>query len=135
MKLLVADDVPALRWLLTEIMSREGWQVTAVGDGWEAMSTARRWLPHMVLLDLDLPGPGPHRVVEELQSLAPAPVVIVVTGMDRPEELLGDATAHVAAVVRKPFDIGLLREQVEKLNPVPAQARPSGRNVASGDGI
>lgn len=135
MKLLVADDVPALQWLLTEIMSRDGWQVTAVGDGWEALRVANRWLPHMVLLDLDLPGPGPRRVVEELQSLAPVPVVIVVTGMDLPEELLGDAAYHVAAVVKKPFDIHLLREQVEKLNPIPAEDRPRGRNLASGGGI
>ncbi|HLS89164.1 MAG TPA: response regulator [Sphingobacteriaceae bacterium] len=135
MKLLVADDVPALRWLLTEIMSRDGWQVTAVGDGWETLRIARRWQPHMVLLDLDLPGPGPSRVVAELQSLAPSPVVIVVTGMDRPEELLGDAAVHVAAVVKKPFDIHVLREQVKKLNPIPPEGRPPGRNLASGGGI
>lgn len=115
MRLLVADDVPAIRWLLTEVMGRDGWSITAAGDRAGVLAAARQQVPRVVLLDLGLAGADSVGVVRELRHLTPPPAIIIVTGHDDPEAILAPVRTDIQAVVKKPFDLFQLRDLVRGL--------------------
>ena len=106
MRVLVAEDDPALAELLVEALLEEGHQVTSAGtpDGALRLASLERW--DVILLDTfdTLPGgPAPEFLALVRQLAARAPVVLCSARswatQDRASEL------GVAAVVPKPFDL------------------------------
>ena len=57
-RLLVVEDEPDIRELLSATLRFAGFQVTATADGLQALAHARRERPDLVLLDVMLPGHG-----------------------------------------------------------------------------
>ncbi len=53
---LVVDDEPAIRDLLTLILEGDGYEVRHASDGAEALLAAERQPPDVILLDMSLPG-------------------------------------------------------------------------------
>ncbi len=84
--LLVADDDPAMRALVTTILAGQGFRTAEAADGLEALEQARRLNPALLLLDMDMPHLDGFGVLEALrQRLAGRAVpVIVVTAKDDP---------------------------------------------------
>lgn len=54
-KLLVVDDDPANRLLLTTILRHDGHEVFEAADGATALDVARREQPDLIILDLSMP--------------------------------------------------------------------------------
>jgi putative two-component system response regulator len=54
-RVLVVDDNPFISSLLRQGLTAEGYDVTVVGDGLEALSAVAARPPDLILLDLDLP--------------------------------------------------------------------------------
>src|SRR2546423_2825306 len=54
-RVLVVDDEPIVRDVLSRYLVREGFEVETVGDGREALDAVERFRPDLVLLDLMLP--------------------------------------------------------------------------------
>lgn len=78
--ILVCDDSPDIRQLLSVVLERSGADVILAASGEDALAslTARR--PDAVLLDLDLPGMSGLAVAEHLRAAAYDGPVIAVTG-------------------------------------------------------
>ncbi len=79
-RILVVDDDPAIRALLHEFLTREGYRVLTASDGVEALRAVKRTRPHLVLLDLVLPGMDGLEVLRKLSRRAPEVGVIVISG-------------------------------------------------------
>ncbi|MDQ2648413.1 MAG: EAL domain-containing protein [Actinomycetota bacterium] len=105
-RVLVVDDDPSVRTLLCLALEYESaYEVVAVAsDGREAVASARHHQPDLVLLDLAMPGIGGLNALPLIRAVAPASVVVVVTGIDDPaiEEEARSLGAH--AVVPKGGD-------------------------------
>lgn len=67
-KLLVVEDDRFLRELLVAKLVREGFSVVEAFNGEEAISQIRKEHPHLVLLDLVLPGIDGFDVLGEMQK-------------------------------------------------------------------
>jgi DNA-binding response OmpR family regulator len=67
-KVLVVDDDAAFRELVGGILGRAGYRVTEAASGEDALETARRDNPDVVLLDVRLPGLSGHEVCRKLRS-------------------------------------------------------------------
>lgn len=78
-KILVVDDELSIRLLLTEELSREGYQVATAASGEEALTMLRQITFDLILLDLKMPGVDGLQVMEEALTLAPDTVVIMLT--------------------------------------------------------
>jgi CheY-like chemotaxis protein len=108
-RVLVVDDDREIRELLVELLSTEGYEVSAVSDGRRALAEARARRPDVILLDLMMPIMNGWEFreaqLEDLQ-LASVPVVIVSAF---------DVTLDVAAVLRKPFQIEQVLSTVQRL--------------------
>ncbi len=77
--ILVVDDERATRVTLAEILELEGYQVTAVGSGQEAIARLEKESFDLVLTDLRMPDVDGTQVIEAARRLAPRTVVILLT--------------------------------------------------------
>jgi CheY-like chemotaxis protein len=102
-RVLVVDDDQATREELSRALAAEGFQVSAVGNGAEALEVmARDGGPNVILLDLEMPvmsGWEFHSLVRRDPGLSKTPI-IVISGHVQNQIV---ANAHgVEFVLRKP---------------------------------
>jgi len=56
--ILVVEDEPSVGEVVSLYLRRAGYQVTVIQDGQKALASLKNQLPHLVILDLMLPGAG-----------------------------------------------------------------------------
>jgi CheY-like chemotaxis protein len=105
-KILVADDDREMVKLLATMLRRAGYDVVVSVDGCQAMDTACKYQPDLLILDVNMPAGGGISVQERLLNL-PAMCncpVVYVTG-DKSEEIVNRAIELGAVgILYKPFD-------------------------------
>jgi two-component system, OmpR family, alkaline phosphatase synthesis response regulator PhoP len=67
-KILIADDEPDIREILSFNLKKEGYTVFTAADGNEAIALAKEVLPHLVVLDIMMPGKTGVEVCEVLRA-------------------------------------------------------------------
>ncbi|HET9701753.1 MAG TPA: response regulator [Burkholderiales bacterium] len=55
-KILVVDDSPTERHVLTQLLAKQGYQVFTAESGEEAVTKARQLRPDLILMDVIMPG-------------------------------------------------------------------------------
>ena len=70
-RVLVVDDMPYVRDVVTEILERDGATVTAVGTAEEALEVLQRERPNVLLSDLSMPGKGGYWLIGQVRALPP----------------------------------------------------------------
>jgi CheY-like chemotaxis protein len=123
---LVADDDPDILLLMTLTLERDGYDVVAAKDGLGALEAAVERVPHLVLLDLMMPGLDGYEVTRRLR-LEPAtkdlPIVIVTAAAEESQAARAlDAGAD--AYMKKPFSP---RELLAKTAALILERRPRSR--------
>ena len=114
MNILIAEDDPSIRQLLSMLVRKAGHTVETAADGASALSLLRGSEYDVMLLDLMMPQMGGFTVVDELRSTAPhllrRCIVVTATGPREHEFLRND----VFRVIRKPFDVDELWRTIEE---------------------
>src|SRR5450432_869027 len=104
-RVLIVDDDPDVRKLITSALTPYGLIVDSAGDGEEALGSLRENAYAVILLDLLMPKLDGFGVLAAMKTdgMQSPPVVLVVTGADRTVvERLDPERIH--GIVRKPFD-------------------------------
>lgn len=116
-KVLVAEDDPASRELLREILEAGGYQVVEACDGREALQKIEETEPDLVLLDIQMPVLNGFAVLRQLRQ-EPRFATLRVVGLtayamrgDRERVLNAGFDAYIA----KPIDAAALRIQIDQL--------------------
>ena len=78
-KILVVDDEPGPRELLSRRLSQQGYEVSAAQDGEEALDKLKREPFDLILLDIQMPGISGLDVLRQVKSLYPNVDVIMET--------------------------------------------------------
>lgn len=104
-RILIADDDPFLRELLTYKLSTAGYVVLPARDGGDALAQCREHLPDLVVLDAMMPIADGFEVLRRLKA---DPVtthlpVIMLTAMRREEDVVGALRLGAADYLVKPF--------------------------------
>src|SRR5438552_11782468 len=106
-RILVVDDEPSIRSLLTRILNREGFEVILATSGRDGLDAAAKEKPDLVILDLNLPdlyGEDVCRKLRQNPATEHVPVMILTgkaaEGLSA-RCLNGGADDYLA----KPFDI------------------------------
>lgn len=104
-RILVVDDQPANRRVVSALLSRHGYEVLTAAQGGEALAMATAQLPDLMLLDMMMPGMDGFALLGEIKQrpeLLRVPVVFLTAAHDR-ELLLRAFDAGAVDYVTKPF--------------------------------
>lgn len=114
-KILIVDDQFGIRILLKEILEREGYSVFQAANGRQAMTIVENSSPHLVLLDLKLPGISGIEILKQMKKIEPNILTIMMTAYE--ELRLIDETKRYGAIAHftKPFDIVKMREVIKEV--------------------
>jgi CheY-like chemotaxis protein len=102
-RILVVEDDPEVRSLLSMILRCAGYTVDAVSDGYDALLMLEHTKPDLVLLDLMLPGMDGSEVVEAIRA-NPSTRDLRIVAISARYGLLSAFAYDVQAFVPKPFD-------------------------------
>jgi DNA-binding NarL/FixJ family response regulator len=85
--ILVVDDDPVFRELVSTLLDRLGPRIVGAGTGDEALGAARGERPSLVLLDVDVPGISGYEVCHQLREAYGHDLPIVFVSGHRTERL------------------------------------------------
>jgi len=102
-RILVADDEAMMRNLILKILESEGYQVTVVSSGNEALETLKAEKYDLLLTDVKMPGMTGFDLLKQVKVEWPEMAVIIMTGYgdayNVKEALLSGADEYLS----KPF--------------------------------
>ena len=121
--LLVDDDLSSLN-MHRDILVGAGFAVETASDGVDALRACRTRKPHLVLLDLLMPGMDGGEVLKELRSdeRMKAVPVIALTGVPEWLQDHRDASAEFDDVLLKPVPPELLIQAIWRMQTLSEQA-------------
>ncbi len=116
---LVVDDDPAILATVHDILASEGWDVTAVETGAEAVARVRERRPALVLLDMRMPGMDGWAVARAVHADAPGLPIVVMTAAENAAAWAAEVAAD--AYLAKPFQLDDLLRVVERFRGGPSR--------------
>lgn len=133
-KLLLADDSIAIQKVIDLTFTDEGMEVTAVGDGKDALEKLNQFTPDVVLADVYMPGLDGYalcRFIKENERFRGVPVMLLV-GSFEPFDEAEAKRAGADDVVTKPFQS--IRDLVSRVGLLVRHERPAPDVTANQDG-
>ncbi|TMK44916.1 MAG: response regulator transcription factor [Actinobacteria bacterium] len=113
-QVLVVDDEPMLRNLLSRLLRMEGYEVLEAEDGQAAIEIVRASEPDLVLLDVMLPARDGLDVLGDLRRTSNVPVILVSALGEEADRVLGLKMGADDYVV-KPFSAAELSARIESV--------------------
>jgi DNA-binding NarL/FixJ family response regulator len=98
--LLIADDDPVVRSVLSMALERRFEIVAAVADAQEAVAEAAASKPDAAVIDVDMPGGGGSRAVRGIAEVSPATALVVLSG-DESDGIVRDLLQAGAMTYRR----------------------------------
>lgn len=103
-KILIADDEPRIRKIISLLLTQEGYEVKAVTNGKEAVNEATQFQPDVILLDQQMPVMTGTEALEKIQAVRPHQVVILVTAFGTISLAVDAVKKGAYDFIEKPFD-------------------------------
>lgn len=114
---LLIEDEPNIAEAIRFLLVRDGWQVTVLSTGQDALREIAARSPDLVILDLMLPGQSGLDILRAIRAdatLVSLPVLMLTAkGQDRDREAA--LAAGVSDFMTKPFDNSQMRAAVRAL--------------------
>ena len=112
--ILIVEDQPNTAEMLTSYFKAQGYEVTAVGWGKDAVAFIEQTIPDLVMLDIRLPDIDGYEVCRQLRAhrrTEQVPVIFLTERRERGDRLMGLKLGAVDYIT-KPFDVQELRLRV-----------------------
>ncbi|WP_079167980.1 response regulator transcription factor [Streptomyces colonosanans] len=103
--MLLAEDDRAIRHALERALTLEGYAVTAVADGVEALAQAHRTQPDVLVLDVMMPGIDGLQVCRVLRAEGDRTPILMLTALVETADRIAGLDAGADDYVVKPFDV------------------------------
>lgn len=110
---LVVDDEPGVREMLTDALNLQGYQVTSVADGFEALKQLRSSDFDLVVSDINMPKVDGYELLERMRSLGDSTPVILLTARGEKADLARGFRTGADDYVTKPFGLEELSLRIE----------------------
>ena len=110
----VVDDDPVVRTVLQELLTGEGYQVTAVPDATAAIQAIKDTVVQVVITDLRLPGVDGLELLERVLHLDSKIVGIVMTGHGTIDAAVKAMKVGAFDFITKPFDADAVSIVIKK---------------------
>ena len=104
-RLLVVDDDDETLKLVTAALTHQGYKVKTATSGDEGLKEMNDWRPHLVLLDVNMPGLNGIETLRRLRERDEYVSCLFVSGMSSPEAVIRGLDSGADDYIRKPFDV------------------------------
>jgi len=111
-RVLIVDDEPAIGKVLGIALKLAGYEVIQTTSGAEAIELVRMQAPHVILLDVVMPGVTGLEVLDQVRKFSRVPIIIF---SGHPEVVRFALKMGADDSIAKPFDPGLLVEKIKVL--------------------
>jgi len=112
LRLLIVDDDTSLAQHLKTFFERQKYKVDVAHDGVSAVAKAQEFHPHLMFLDIGLPGMSGIEVLREVKAKDPSIRVIMITGQTEDELMRQARVLGADDYVTKPFTLEYLSGEV-----------------------
>ncbi len=113
-KVLVVEDEAKILEVITAYLFKAGYDVLGINNGKDALETVESFRPHMVILDLMLPGMSGEEICKVIRSKSDIPI-IMLTAKSAVESKIQGFTLGADDYVTKPFSPKELVERVRAI--------------------
>ena len=113
-KILIIEDDPTIRAQLQILLSGAGYEAEAVTDFERAAEQFRAYGPHLVLLDIKLPGAGGFALCSQIRAVSEVPIVFVTSSNSDMDEL-NSIMLGGDAFITKPYNPAILLAKIAAL--------------------
>lgn len=111
---LVVDDDPDIRYLISEVLERAGFQTVGVGNGADAVHAVVAYRPDVVTTDVDMHGIDGFETIRRIREFSDTRIV-VISGLEEETDVVLGYGVGADAYVIKPFRPRELRAIVDRL--------------------
>ncbi|NWF69659.1 MAG: response regulator transcription factor [Chloroflexi bacterium] len=112
-RVLIVEDDQSISKLMSDYLTKHGYEVTAFPDGPEALEHIRtRGLPHIALIDLALPTMHGFDLSNKLKSMADVPIIFVTSSSDT-ETIVQGLKKYAEDFIVKPFELRELEARIQ----------------------
>jgi two-component system, NtrC family, response regulator AtoC len=113
-RVLVADDEKNMRWVLSQALTAEGYEVIEASDGKTALEAIGEQAPDLMILDHKMPAPDGMEVLRRIRGKDLSFPVIMLTAHGNVATAVEAIKAGATEYLTKPFDLEELKLSVEK---------------------
>jgi DNA-binding response OmpR family regulator len=114
-RLLIVEDDNVTRKLLQQVLKEAGFQVMAVGDASGALTALQQeGLPHLVILDLGLPGMDGFELSEHIKRMGDVPIIILTGNSDEAAKIHG-IERYADDYITKPFNVKEIVARIQRV--------------------
>lgn len=120
-RILLAEDDDELRWSLTDVLDRAGFEVFAVADGCafldvvsESIDEGKPPAVQAIVTDVRMPGFHTFNILAGLQQLGDAPPVIVISAFGDEDVRARARSVGAVAFLDKPFPLATLERALRE---------------------
>ncbi len=118
-RILVVDDEPKIRKIVTSYLKQEGFDVSEAEDGPAAVEMAERFEPDVIILDVMLPGFDGIEALRQIRTKSDVYVIMLTARSEETDKLIG-LSVGADDYVTKPFSA---RELVARVKAVLRRSR------------
>lgn len=116
-RILIAEDEPSIALSLQFVLESAGYVVHVEHDGLSALAACETFAPHLIILDIMLPGMNGYEVCRNVRQLPSGTGirVLMLTAKGQPSEMEAGLNAGADLYMTKPFGIADLLARVKTL--------------------
>lgn len=114
-RVLIVEDEPSIVTSLEFLMDRGGFETRTVTDGTQVLAQMDAFRPHVVLLDVMLPGRSGFQLCRDIRARGGDTRVLLLTAMGAKADVAAGMEAGAHDYVTKPFSTKELLERVRAL--------------------
>ncbi|MEY3263007.1 MAG: hypothetical protein RL717_484 [Pseudomonadota bacterium] len=113
-KILIVDDSPTERHFLTELLLANGYAVTTADSGEDALARIKTDLPHLVLMDVVMPGQNGFQATRAIarDPLTQHVPIIICTSKGQETDRIWGLRQGARDYIVKPVDPQLLLQKI-----------------------
>lgn len=113
-RVLLADDEKNMRWVLSQALEADGYEIVEAADGKEALSAVAEQAPDILILDHKMPAPDGMEVLRRIRAKGHRFPVIMLTAHGNVQTAVEAMKAGADEYLTKPFDLEELRISISK---------------------
>lgn len=114
MKILIVEDDPVISELIKQNLEKWGYEARRVEDFKSVLSIVQDWEPHLILLDIMLPGYNGFYWCEKIRKFSKTPIVFISSAADNMNIVMA-MNMGGDDFIMKPFDINVLLAKISAI--------------------